>query len=172
MPVPPGKPAFLIVTLLREPQISPWQICLQRSMSSPWPPTHLQPPLIQKNPMANYANNTSPLARSNSTEKNSPTPWLLSPRPLETFCASVKNTPSNSSDHNHSMHAYELFQNIKPSIVTDMFMWMRETDRNLYKTALGSLASNRKLRLPFLQKKPVTEQSPGCTRLSSSSPVT
>lgn len=56
------------------------------------------------------------------------------------------------------MHAYELFQNIKPSIITDMFMWMRETDRNLYKTALGSLASNRKMRLPFLQKKPVTEQ--------------
>lgn len=56
------------------------------------------------------------------------------------------------------MHAYELFQNIKPSIVTDMLMWMRETDRNLYKTALSSLASNRKLRLPFVQKKPVTEQ--------------
>ena len=56
------------------------------------------------------------------------------------------------------MHAYELFQAVKPSIVSDMLMWMRETDRNLYKTALGGLASNRKLRLPFLQKKPVTEQ--------------
>lgn len=56
------------------------------------------------------------------------------------------------------MRAYELFQNVKPSIVTDMFTWMRETDRNLYKTALGSLASNRKLRLPFLQKKPAAEQ--------------
>jgi hypothetical protein len=56
------------------------------------------------------------------------------------------------------MHAYELFQNVKPSIVTDMFTWMRETDRNLYKTALGSLASSRKLRLPFLQKKPLAEQ--------------
>ena len=56
------------------------------------------------------------------------------------------------------MQAYELFQAVKPSIVSDMLMWMRETDRNLYKTALGGLASNRKLRLPFLQKKPVTEQ--------------
>ena len=56
------------------------------------------------------------------------------------------------------MHAYELFQAVKPSIVSDMLMWMRETDRNLYKTALGGLASNRKLRLPYLQKKPVTEQ--------------
>ena len=56
------------------------------------------------------------------------------------------------------MQAYELFQAVKPSIVSDMLMWMRETDRSLYKTALGGLASNRKLRLPFLQKKPVTEQ--------------
>jgi len=56
------------------------------------------------------------------------------------------------------MHAYELFQNVKPSVVSDMFMWMRETDRDLYKTALGSLATNRKLRLPYLQKKPATEQ--------------
>lgn len=39
-----------------------------------------------------------------------------------------------------------------------MFMWMRDTDRELYKTALGSLASNRKLRLTYLQKKPATEQ--------------
>ena len=51
------------------------------------------------------------------------------------------------------MHAYELFQAVKPSIVSDMFMWMRETDRNLYKTALGGLASNRKLRLTFPAEK-------------------
>ncbi len=56
------------------------------------------------------------------------------------------------------MHAYELFQNVKPSIVQDMFQWFRDEDRNLYKTALGSLATNRKLRPAFVQKKPVTEQ--------------
>ena len=56
------------------------------------------------------------------------------------------------------MQAYLLFQNVKPSIVEDIFMWFRGEDRNLYKTALGSLATNRKLRLAFLQKKPVTEQ--------------
>lgn len=56
------------------------------------------------------------------------------------------------------MHAYELFTAVKPSIITDMFMWMRETDRDLYRTALGSLANNRKLRLPFLQKKPAVDQ--------------
>ena len=37
-------------------------------------------------------------------------------------------------------------------------MWMRETDRDLYKTALSSLASNRKLRPAFVQKKPVVDQ--------------
>ncbi|MFK7912086.1 MAG: hypothetical protein AB8F34_16020 [Akkermansiaceae bacterium] len=56
------------------------------------------------------------------------------------------------------MHAYELFQNVKPSVVQDMFQWFRDKDRNLYKTALGSLATNRKLRLVFLQKKPIAEQ--------------
>jgi hypothetical protein len=56
------------------------------------------------------------------------------------------------------MKAYELFQAVKPSIVSDMLIWMRETDRNLYKTALGGLASNKKLRLPFLQKKSVADQ--------------
>lgn len=56
------------------------------------------------------------------------------------------------------MHAYELFNAVKPSIVQDMFVWMRETDRNLYKTALGTLANNRKLRPAFIQKKPVVEQ--------------
>ena len=56
------------------------------------------------------------------------------------------------------MHAYELFTAVKPSIIQDLFMWMREEDRNLYKTALGSLASNRKLRPAFVQKKPVVDQ--------------
>ena len=37
-------------------------------------------------------------------------------------------------------------------------MWMRDTDRDLYKTALSSLATNRKLRTSYIQKKPVTQQ--------------
>jgi len=56
------------------------------------------------------------------------------------------------------MNAYQLFQATKPSLVQDIFMWMRDTDRNLYKTALSSLATNRKLRTSYIQKKPVTEQ--------------
>ena len=56
------------------------------------------------------------------------------------------------------MTAHELFQTVNPSLVQDMFKWMRDTDRNLYKTALGSLASNRKLRPQFVQKKSVVDQ--------------
>ena len=56
------------------------------------------------------------------------------------------------------MTAHELFKAVKPSIVQDIFTWMRETDRELYKTVLGSLATNRKMRLAYLQKKPVVEQ--------------
>lgn len=56
------------------------------------------------------------------------------------------------------MTAHELFQNVKPSIVQDLFKWMRDIDRTLYKTALGSLAQNRKLRPAFIQKKSVADQ--------------
>lgn len=56
------------------------------------------------------------------------------------------------------MNAHQLFQNVKAPIVEDIFMWFRNEDKNLYKTALGSLAANRKLRLAFIQKKPVKEQ--------------
>ena len=39
-----------------------------------------------------------------------------------------------------------------------MLDWFRDHDRNVYKSALASLAQTRKLRLVFLQKKPVAEQ--------------
>ena len=39
-----------------------------------------------------------------------------------------------------------------------MFRWMRDDDRNLYKTTLSSLGKVKNLRLVFLQKKPVADQ--------------
>ena len=39
-----------------------------------------------------------------------------------------------------------------------MFMFFREEDRNLYKTSLATLASNKKMRPQFVQKKPIAEQ--------------
>lgn len=56
------------------------------------------------------------------------------------------------------MNAHTLFLYAQPAVIQDMFMWMRDTDKELYKTALSSLATNRKLRTAYLQKKPVTEQ--------------
>ncbi len=56
------------------------------------------------------------------------------------------------------MKAYELYAAIAPSIVTDMLDWFRDHDRNIYKSAIASLAQQRKLRPVFIQKKPLAEQ--------------
>lgn len=39
-----------------------------------------------------------------------------------------------------------------------MLDWFRDNDRNVYKTAVATLAGNRKLRPVFVQKKPLPEQ--------------
>lgn len=56
------------------------------------------------------------------------------------------------------MKSYEIYKAADPSLVSEMLMFFREVDKNLYKTSLATLASNRKLRLVFVQKKPVVEQ--------------
>jgi hypothetical protein len=54
--------------------------------------------------------------------------------------------------------AYEVYQNVDPSLVSEMFLWLRENDRQLYKSAIASLTAARKLRPVFVEKKSVTEQ--------------
>lgn len=39
-----------------------------------------------------------------------------------------------------------------------MLDWFRDHDRNVYRSAVSSLAQTRKMRLQFLQKKPLGEQ--------------
>ena len=56
------------------------------------------------------------------------------------------------------MNAYKIYQNIKPSIIVDLFTWMRNEERDLYKTTIATLANDRKLRPVFVQKKSVAEQ--------------
>ncbi|MDB4354003.1 hypothetical protein N9Z02_01730 [Akkermansiaceae bacterium] len=56
------------------------------------------------------------------------------------------------------MKAYEIYQEIDPALITDMCQWLRENDKNLYNTAVGSLAANRKLRPIFIQKKKPADQ--------------
>jgi hypothetical protein len=57
-----------------------------------------------------------------------------------------------------SVKAHQIYQEIDPALVEDMFRWMRSEDRNLYKTTLSSLGQSRNLRLVFLQKKSVADQ--------------
>jgi hypothetical protein len=56
------------------------------------------------------------------------------------------------------VNAYQIYQDIKPSIITDLFTWMRTDERDLYKSTVATLANDRKLRTVFIQKKSVAEQ--------------
>jgi len=56
------------------------------------------------------------------------------------------------------VNSYEIYQTIDPALISDMFKWIRENDRRLYKTAVASLAANRKLRPIFVEKKSVADQ--------------
>lgn len=57
-----------------------------------------------------------------------------------------------------NVKAHELYNAVDPAIVTRMLDWFREHDRNVYKSALATLAQSRKLRLVFVQKKSLAEQ--------------
>lgn len=56
------------------------------------------------------------------------------------------------------MRAHELYAAVDPVLVTDMLDWFRANDRNVYKSAVATLASNRKLRPVFIQKKSLADQ--------------
>lgn len=56
------------------------------------------------------------------------------------------------------MKSHELYSAVDPEIVNDMLDWFRANDRNVYKSAVATLAGNRKLRPVFIQKKPLPEQ--------------
>jgi len=54
--------------------------------------------------------------------------------------------------------AHELYSAVDPVLVTQMLDWFRDNDRNVYKSAVSTLATSKKLRLVFIQKKPLPEQ--------------
>ncbi|WAC19760.1 hypothetical protein OVA24_21320 [Luteolibacter sp. SL250] len=56
------------------------------------------------------------------------------------------------------MKAHELYSAVDPAIVTEILDWFRANDRNVYKSAVATLAANRKLRPVFIQKKTLPEQ--------------
>jgi hypothetical protein len=45
-----------------------------------------------------------------------------------------------------------------PEVLKGILDWFRENDRNVYKSAVATLAGQRKLRPVFIQKKPMVEQ--------------
>lgn len=56
------------------------------------------------------------------------------------------------------LKSHEIFTAIDPAVVTEMLDWFRANDRDVYKTAVATLASHRKLRPVFVQKKPLPDQ--------------
>ena len=56
------------------------------------------------------------------------------------------------------MKAHEIYSAVDPAIVNQMLDWFRANDRNVYKSAVATLAGNRKLRPVFVQKKSLPEQ--------------
>ena len=64
---------------------------------------------------------------------------------------------SRGNDFPH-VKAHELYNAADPALVTQMLDWFRDNDRNVYKSAVSTLAQSKKLRLVFIQKKPLPEQ--------------
>ena len=56
------------------------------------------------------------------------------------------------------MKAHELYTAVDPAIVTQLLDWFRANDRNVYRSAVATLAANRKLRPVFVEKKSMVEQ--------------
>lgn len=56
------------------------------------------------------------------------------------------------------VNAYQIYQEIDPALTRDMFTWIRDNERQLYKTAVSSLAASRNLRPVFVEKKSVPDQ--------------
>jgi hypothetical protein len=54
--------------------------------------------------------------------------------------------------------AHDLYTSVDPVIVTQLLDWFRANDRNVYRSAVATLAANRKLRPVFVEKKSMVEQ--------------
>jgi hypothetical protein len=54
--------------------------------------------------------------------------------------------------------AHELYSQVDPALVTQILDWFRANDRNVYRSAVATLAGNRKLRPVFVEKKSLKDQ--------------
>lgn len=56
------------------------------------------------------------------------------------------------------MKAHELYTAVDPAFVSQILDWFRANDKNVYRSAVATLATNRKLRPVFVEKKSMAEQ--------------
>ena len=56
------------------------------------------------------------------------------------------------------MKAYQIFQNLSPELAREVFHYLRTEQREVYQSAVASLAGQRKLRPVFIQRKPPEQQ--------------
>ncbi len=56
------------------------------------------------------------------------------------------------------MKAYEIFQNLDDKLANEIIGYFRVESRDIYKATVTSLATQRKLRAAFVQKKPGADQ--------------
>ena len=56
------------------------------------------------------------------------------------------------------MKPYEMFQQMSPALAVELVAFFYETDRNVYKTTISTLATQRKLRPVFVTKKSRDQQ--------------
>ena len=56
------------------------------------------------------------------------------------------------------MKAHELYTAVDPAFVSQILDWFRANDKNVYRSAVATLATNRKLRPVFIEKKSMAEQ--------------
>ncbi len=59
----------------------------------------------------------------------------------------------------HSMKAYEMFSQMSPVLSHSIVGWLRDSERNVYRTALDTLAQQRKLRPIFINRKNRVDQA-------------
>jgi len=56
------------------------------------------------------------------------------------------------------MKSYEIFHKADEETANAILLWMREEERNVYRSAISSLAQIRKLRPQFVSQQPVVQQ--------------
>lgn len=56
------------------------------------------------------------------------------------------------------MKSHDIFSAVDPAVVTEILDWFRANDKGIYKSAVSTLAANRKLRPVFVQNKSMAEQ--------------